>query len=91
MILLKHFKLNTKTIDTLLKIAGTYGIVQVIAGDLRLKGNVNAKILQSFPVQLLLLYAAAFTFTNEHKLSALGLFIFLVLRYLYPNKNNLDS
>ena len=61
-----------------------YGIVQVLAQDLGIKtGKKQRDLIQTLPMQLGLLYSAAYTVTEDHQLSAISVGIYYFLKYVY--------
>ena len=59
-----HFDFSNKS---MLLILGAYGIVQVLAQDLGIKtGKRQRELVQSMPVQIILLFAGAYTVTENY-------------------------
>ena len=77
------FKLNSIQEKTVLIIAA-YGIVQVLAQDLGIKtGKKQRDLVQKLPVQILLLFAGAYTVTNDVELAIYTTAIYYGLKYIY--------
>ena len=71
---------------SLLLILGAYGIVQVLAQDLGIKtGKKQRDLVQKLPVQILLLFAGAYTVTNDVELAIYTTAIYYGLKYIYSN------
>ena len=69
--------------SNLIKIAAAYGIVQVLAQDLGIKtGKLQGKIVRSLPVQIGLLYSAAYLVTDDVTLAIVATGIYYFLKYV---------
>ena len=67
-----------------LMIIGAYGIVQVLAQDLGIKtGKKQRDLIQLMPVQIIVLYAGAFTVTDNHSNAAIAIGLYYLLKYGY--------
>jgi hypothetical protein len=65
-------------------VLAAYGIVQVLAQDLGIKtGKKQRDLIQSMPVQLTLLYAGAYTVTEDAQLALMAVAIYYFLKYVY--------
>ena len=69
---------------SLLLILGAYGIVQLLAEDLGIKtGKKQIDLVQSMPVQIILLYAGAYTVTENYTNAFIATSIYYFLKYVY--------
>ena len=69
---------------SLLLILGAYGIVQVLAQDLGIKtGKKQRDLVQSMPVQLILLFAGAYSVTDNYVNAAIATGMYYGLKYAY--------
>lgn len=69
--------------SNLTKILAAYGIVQVLAQDLGIKtGKLQRTIIQSLPIQILLLYAGAYLVTEDVILALITTAIYYFLKYV---------
>jgi len=69
--------------SNIIKVAAAYGIVQVLAQDLGIKtGKLQNKIIKFLPVQMGLLYSAAFLVTNDVTLALVAAGIYYFLKYV---------
>jgi hypothetical protein len=76
-----HFDFSNKSF---LLILGAYGIVQVLAQDLGIKtGKKQRDLVQSMPVQIILLYAGAYTVTENYTNAAIATALYYILKYVY--------
>jgi hypothetical protein len=76
-------KFNENNEKAILVIAA-YGIVQVLAQDLGIKtGKKQRDLIQSFPIQIIILFAGAYTVTNDINLSIITTSIYYALKYIY--------
>jgi hypothetical protein len=67
-----------------LLIVGAYGIVQVLAQDLGIKtGKKQRDLMQSLPVQIVLLYSGAYTVTDNYTNAAIATGLYFILKYVY--------
>ena len=67
-------------------ILAAYGIVQVLAQDLGIKtGKRQRDLVQKFPVQVALLYAGAYTVTEDINLALITTGIYFALKYIYSD------
>ena len=74
-------KLDKKSI---LMILGAYGIIQVLAQDLGIKtGKKQRDLIQSFPVQHILLYAGGYVLTVDYTQAFIATSIYYLLKYVY--------
>lgn len=65
-------------------VLAAYGIVQVLAQDLGIKtGKKQRDLVQKLPVQIALLYAGAYTVTEDINLALITTGIYLFLKYVY--------
>ncbi len=65
-------------------VLAAYGIVQVLAQDLGIKtGKKQRDLVQSLPVQASLLFAGAYTVTEDATLAAYATGGYYLLKYLY--------
>tara|TARA_Y100000813_G_C23918262_1_gene237615 strand:+ start:196 stop:480 length:285 start_codon:yes stop_codon:yes gene_type:complete len=76
-----HFDFSNKSF---LLILGAYGIVQVLAQDLGIKtGKRQRDLVQSMPVQIILLYAGAYTVTENYTNALIATSLYYLLKYVY--------
>ncbi len=76
-----HFDFTNKSF---LLILGAYGIVQVLAQDLGIKTGKNQRdLVQSMPVQIILLYAGAYTVTENYTNAFIATALYYFLKYVY--------
>lgn len=69
--------------SNIIRVAAAYGIVQVLAQDLGIKtGKLQGKIVRSIPVQMGLLYSAAYLVTNDVTLALIATGIYYFLKYV---------
>lgn len=75
---------NIKTFETILKVLGVYGIVQILAQDLGIKtGKKQRDLIQSMPFQIIILYAGAYTASSgEHDISLMSCCLYYILKYV---------
>jgi len=74
----------TPQIRKFLLIAAAYGITQVLAQDLGIKtGKKQRDLIQSLPIQILMLLAGAWTVTDDLQLAIITVIIYFVLKYIY--------
>jgi hypothetical protein len=73
--------LNLQTFETILKVLGVYGIVQILAQDLGIITSMkNIDLLKSLPIQILILYAGAFTASGgEHNIALIASGLYYLL------------
>ena len=70
--------------ERIVLVLAAYGIVQVLAQDLGIKtGKKQRDLIQSLPVQIALLFAGAYTVTNDTNLAAITTAIYYGLKYVY--------
>lgn len=70
-----------------LMILATYGIVQVLAQDLGIpSGDRQAKLIQSQPVQLAILYSGAYAVSEDHQIAIIATSLYYILKHVYSNK-----
>ena len=75
-------------IESILMILGAYGIVQILAQDLGIKtGKKQRDLVQSMPVQVLVLYAGAYSVTTDHQLAAVATGLYYGLKIIYSNND----
>lgn len=80
------FEIKDLKIKDILSIGTAYGILQVLAQDLGIKtGKKQRDLIQKIPVQIFLLYSAAFTVTNDYYLSFISTSIYYILKYIYSD------
>lgn len=73
-------------INKILMVLGAYGVVQILAQDLGVKtGKKQRDLIQSEPVLALMLYAGAYTFTNDHTLAMIVIVLYYFLKYVYSD------
>ena len=69
--------------SNIIRVTAAYGIVQVLAQDLGIKtGKLQGKIVRSIPVQMGLLYSAAYLVTNDVTLALIATGIYYFLKYV---------
>ena len=79
---MKHTNLALKIVTVL----SAYGIIQVWAQDLGIKtGKKQRDLVQKIPIQLILLYSAAYTITEDIELAVITTFIYYFLKYFYSD------
>lgn len=67
-----------------MRVLAAYGIVQVLAQDLGIKtGKKQRDLVQSLPVQILLLFAGAWSVTEDIQLAIVTVGIYYFLKYFY--------
>lgn len=67
-----------------LMVLGAYGIVQVLAQDLGIKtGKRQRDLVQMMPVQMILLFAGAFTVTEDINLALIAVAAYYFLKYVF--------
>lgn len=83
-ILLAHkFEATTLTGKIMLVLVA-YSIVQILAEDLGIKpGEIQRKLVQWLPVQMILLFSGAFSVTHDNQLSLITVGIYYGLKYMY--------
>jgi hypothetical protein len=70
--------------EQMLKVLAAYGILQVFAQDLGIKtGKKQRDLVQSAPIQIALLYAAAWIVVEDHKLATVTTMLYYALKYIY--------
>lgn len=70
--------------EKIVLVLAAYGIVQVLAQDLGIKtGKKQRDLIQSMPVQILLLFAGAYTVTSKVDLAVYTTAIYYGLKYIY--------
>lgn len=70
------------TMNYVLRVAGGYGIVQVLAQDLGLKSGINQRnIVQHPAVQFLLLWGGAFSLTTHRSEGMISVLLYFALKY----------
>lgn len=70
--------------EKIILIIAAYGIVQVLAQDLGIKtGKKQRDLIQSIPVQIIILFAGAYTVTTDINLAAITIAIYYGLKYVY--------
>jgi Na+/H+ antiporter NhaD/arsenite permease-like protein len=80
-----NMNFNFDTNEVLL-IIGAYGIIQVLAQDLGIKtGKKQRDLMQSMPVQIVLLFSGAYTIVNSYRDAAIATIIYYYLKYVYSN------
>ena len=76
--------LENPTTKKAILVLAAYGIVQILAQDLGIKtGKKQRDLVQSLPIQILLLYSGAYTVTNDHQLALITTGIYYFLKYIY--------
>tara|TARA_B100000768_G_C11238221_1_gene358235 strand:- start:617 stop:859 length:243 start_codon:yes stop_codon:yes gene_type:complete len=71
----------------ILMIFATYGIVQVLAQDLGIpSGDKQAKLIRKQPVQLAILYAGAYSVSEDHQIAIISTALYYILKHIYSNK-----
>ena len=77
-----HSGVNKKIVSIL----AAYGIVQVLAQDLGIKtGKKQRDLVQKLPIQVALLYAGAYTVTEDINLALITTGIYFTLKYIYSD------
>jgi len=67
-----------------LMVLGAYGIVQVLAQDLGIKtGKRQRDLVQMMPIQVILLFAGAFTVTDDVNLALIAVVAYYFLKYVF--------
>ena len=65
-----------------LRVIGSYGIIQVLAQDLGIKtGELQRDIIQNTLIQFIILFAAGFSITNNRNEAFLGTLVYYILKY----------
>jgi len=76
--------LETPRAKKVLMILATYGIVQILAQDLGIKtGKKQRDLVQSMPVQIVLLFAGAYSVTEDVENALITTGIYYFLKYVY--------
>lgn len=71
-------------VKKILTVLGAYGVLQVLAQDLGIKtGKKQRDLIQKMPVQIILLYAAAYVITENHLLAIITTVAYYFLKYVY--------
>ena len=71
-------------LDDIFNIGTAYGILQVLAQDLGIKtGKKQRDLVQSMPVQIVLLYAGAYATTSDHRNAMVATGLYYLLKYVY--------
>tara|TARA_B100001093_G_scaffold356275_1_gene340837 strand:- start:607 stop:1146 length:540 start_codon:yes stop_codon:yes gene_type:complete len=74
--------ISKRLYNYILRIAGAYGLIQVLAQDIGIKTGLNQRnFSQSSIVQFLILYGGAYSFTGFRGEAMLATFLYLVLKY----------
>ena len=75
---------NIKIFETILKVLGVYGVVQVLAQDLGIKtGKKQRDFIQSMPFQILVLFAGSFTVSGgDYNISLMATGLYYFLKYV---------
>ena len=72
--------------NKVLMIIATYGMVQVLAQDLGIKtGKKQRDLMQSMPIQMVLLFSGAYSMVNNYRDAAIVTIIYYFLKYIYSN------
>ena len=80
---LQSFKLNPNQNKVVLVLAA-YGIVQVLAQDLGIKtGKKQRDLIHKMPIQVSLLFSAAYLVTNDFFLALVSTSVYYFLKYIY--------
>tara|TARA_B100000424_G_C22861224_1_gene458975 strand:- start:643 stop:930 length:288 start_codon:yes stop_codon:yes gene_type:complete len=70
--------------EKIVLVLAAYGIVQVLAQDLGIKtGKKQRDLVQKMPVQIALLFAGAYTVTNDVELAVYTTAIYYGLKFIY--------
>lgn len=65
-----------------LRVIGSYGIIQVLAQDLGIKtGTLQRDIIQNPLIQFIILFAAGFSITSNRNEAFLGTLVYYILKY----------
>ncbi len=76
-------KLNKNT-KKIVKIIGSYGIIQVLAQDLGIKtGKKQRDLMHKIPVQFALLFSGSYLATSDTHVSLISVLIYFGLKYIY--------
>ena len=66
----------------MLRVIGSYGIIQVLAQDLGIKtGTLQRDIIQNPLIQFIILFAAGFSITSNRNEAFLGTLVYYILKY----------
>lgn len=77
------YKFN-KNNEKIILVIAAYGIVQVLAQDLGIKsGKKQVKLIQSLPIQIILLFAGSYIVTSNINLSLITIGLYYSLKYIY--------
>ena len=75
----------------MLMVTGAYGIVQVLAQDLGVKTGKNQRdLVQSEPMLFLILFAGAYTVTENLSMAFMAVFMYYFLKYVYSGGETSD-
>ena len=81
---MQHQDLTLKIVT----IASAYGVVHFFADDLEIKpGRKQNELIKKLPIQILLLYSAAYSMTADIELAAITTFIFYFLKYFLSDED----
>lgn len=76
--------ITNDTLKKVLTVLGAYGVVQVLAQDLGIKtGKKQRNLIQKMPIQITLLYSAAYLITENHILAIITTLAYYFLKYIY--------
>ena len=65
-----------------LRVIGSYGIIQVLAQDLGIKtGTLQRDIIQNPLIQFIILFAAGFSITSNRNEAFIGTLVYYILKY----------
>jgi hypothetical protein len=75
---------NLQTFENILKVIGVYGVVQILALDIGIenKNNKYKDLLKSTYLQLIFLYAGAYTASSDHTISIIAILIYIYLNLI---------
>tara|TARA_B100001248_G_C27377798_1_gene455265 strand:+ start:547 stop:828 length:282 start_codon:yes stop_codon:yes gene_type:complete len=76
--------IETPQAKKMIMIFAAYGIVQVLAQDLGIKtGKKQRDLIQSMPVQIVLLFSGAYTVTEDVNTALIATGIYYFLKFIY--------
>ena len=76
-------KLNENN-EKIILIIAAYSFTQILAEDLGIKtGKKQRDLIRSYPLQIIILFAGAYTVTNDINLTAITIAIYYGLKYIY--------
>ena len=70
--------------EKIILIIAAYSFTQILAEDLGIKtGKKQKDLIRSYPLQIIILFAGAYTVTNDINLTVFTIAIYYGLKYIY--------